>query len=238
MSLDAKTELYYFVNNLRKQYSTLCYNRDIEGFCIANNISLYRHNFESRGLCGMALVGEKHDTIVLNESRNECERIFDFIHELIHTKKHRAIGEQIFTCFDKKQNSFLEWEANEGAAEFLVGYKTFIPLFCDLYDTYIDYYDVWSLFNGETSITKELAERFAVTEMVIKNRIKNLSYEIDQYRNGISIDNVRLLSGRKQASYNIKTTDYSGILAKTELIHDFENLVNNFPPPPPISVGI
>ena len=127
--MNAKAELYHFIESMRKKYPLLCYCRDIESFCKDNNIHLYIRDFDSYGFCGAAFVGKKHDTIILNGRRNKYEMIFDFIHELIHTKKHRDEENQTFTCFDKKQNSFIEWEANEGAAEFLVNYKLFIPVF-------------------------------------------------------------------------------------------------------------
>lgn len=183
MSSNAKADLYHFISDMRKRYSSLCYSkdRDIKGFCDANNINLLLKDFNSKGLCGAAFVGEKHDTIILNSCRNRLEMGFDFIHELVHTRKHRNCKDRFFTCFDAKQDTFTEWEANEGTAEFLVGYKAFIPTFCELYDMYVNCYDLWTITYGEATLIQELADRFLVTEMIIINRIKNLSYEIDQY---------------------------------------------------------
>lgn len=220
--MNAKAELYQFIDEMRNQYALLCYCRDINSFCINNNIDLYVHNFDLSGFCGAAFVGKKHDTIVLNGRRNQYEMFFDFIHELIHTKKHRDLEEQAFTCFDRKQNSFLEWEANEGAAEFLVSYRLFIPAFSELYDVYENNYALWKQKYGITTITQELADMFAVTEMIIINRIRNLSYEIDQYREGTSVNNIYLLSGNQQTMYNITPTNYSEKVSLIQAQHIFE----------------
>lgn len=223
MSLNFKKELYNFISDLRRQYPLLCYSkdRDIKGFCNANNIELHLRTFDSKGLCGAAFFGEKHDTIILNSCRNKIEMTFDFIHELVHTKKHRNIENQFFTCFDGKQNTFLEWEANEGAAEFLVGYKVFIPLFCELFDMYMNCYSLWEITYGSETLFEELANRFGVTEMVIINRIRNLSYEIDQYKKGANLDRINLFSSNVRSHNNIDSTDYQSIIQKEQLKHDF-----------------
>ncbi|MBP0958395.1 MAG: ImmA/IrrE family metallo-endopeptidase [Oscillospiraceae bacterium] len=219
--MNAKADLYSFIERMRNQYLALYYVRDIKGFCDSNSISLYIKNFDSRGFCGAAFVGEKKDTIVLNGRRNTKEMMFDFVHEFIHTRKHRHEEKHEFTCFDKRQNSFLEWEANEGAAEFLVNYKLFIPIFCELYEFYANRVEAWQLVYGGVSLIQELAKRFSVTEMIILNRIKNLSYEIDQYSKGTSVDHIFLLSGNQQSIYNITPTNYIENIARIQVQYDF-----------------
>ena len=238
MSSNAKSDLYHYISDMRNRYPSLCYSndRDIKGFCDANNIELLLNNFQSRGICGAALVGEKHDTIVLNNCRNELEMGFDFIHELVHTQRHRNSEKPFFTCLYSEQDTFIEWEANEGAAEFLVPYKAFIPVFCELYDVYVNCYNLWKLTYGETTFTQELADRFLVTEMIIINRIKNLSYEIDQYMKSSNVDKISVLSNSAQKRFGIEATDYAGEIECLELEHAFEDIDNNCPPPP-ISVG-
>lgn len=237
MSSNAKSDLYHFISDMRKRYSSLCYSndRDIKGFCDANNIELLLNNFQSRGICGAAFVGEKHDTIVLNNCRNELEMGFDFIHELVHTQRHRNRENPFFACLYAEQDTFIEWEANEGAAEFLVPYRAFIPVFYELYDVYVNCYDLWKITYGETTLIQELADRFLVTETVIINRIKNLSYEIDQYMKTGDVNNISVLSNSAQKRFEIEATDYVDKLKGLETKHYFEDIANNFPPP--ISVG-
>lgn len=199
MSMNAKVELYRFIGDMRKQYPLLCYskNKDIERFCFENNIELHLRNFTSQGVCGAAFIGKKHDTIILNKRRSEPEMTFDFIHELIHTKKHRNIDQQIFTCFDRKQNSYIEWEANEGAAEFLVPYKLLLPMIKENYN------NINSHLFGAYSFCEETAELFNVSSAVITNRLSNLKYEINQYLKGVPIEQLDILSRGEQNKQGI-----------------------------------
>lgn len=90
--------------------------------------------FKTPGLCGVAMVGEKTDTIILNSNRTPAEQNFDCGHELIHLTKHRKLRES-FNCFTRakpQQNTFHEWQANEGSAQLLVPYQDFIPRFTNL----------------------------------------------------------------------------------------------------------
>lgn len=220
--MNAKASLYQFIEGLRNQYPTIYYDRDIESFCNKNNIALFVKEFDSNGICGAACIGKNCDTIILNGKRTQKEMFFDFIHEFIHTRKHRQKDIREFACFDKKQNSFLEWEANEGAAEFLVRFKLFIPTFCELYEIYTNNPDEWKLKFGTRSIIQELANRFNVTDMIVLNRIKNLSYEIDQYRKGTDIDQIYFLSGNQQIQYNITPTNYSESILQKQVEYDLE----------------
>lgn len=221
--MNAKEDLYKFIGGMRKQYASLCYLRDIKSCCASNNIQLVTRKFDTSGFCGAACVGKKHDTIILNERRNDKERMFDFVHELIHTRKHRNNEHQEFACFDKSQDSFIEWEANEGAAEFLVSYKIFIPQFCELYDMYTSKPVEWDLEYGSMSLVQALADSFSATEMIIKNRIRNLSYEIDQYRNGVKTDSILLLSAKQQEQRGIEPTNYYDKVERIQIRHSFLN---------------
>lgn len=71
---------------------------------------------------------------MLNARHSVEELNFDCGHELIHLTKHRGLGLSSFHCFDTlkpKQDPFIEWEANEGAAELTVPYRSFLPLLSD-----------------------------------------------------------------------------------------------------------
>lgn len=199
MSSNAKIELYRFIGDMRKKYPLLCYskNKNIEEFCLDNNIELHLKKFDSKGLCGAAFVGEKHDTIILNSCRSKSEMTFDFIHELIHTKKHRNTDKQAFACFDRKQNSYIEWEANEGAAEFLVPYKLFLPIIKENYNK------INSQVFGAFQFCEETAGLFNVSNAVITNRLDNLKYEIYQYLNGTPLEHVKILSLSEQRKQGI-----------------------------------
>lgn len=151
--------------------------------------------FKTPGLCGVAMVGEKTDTIVLNSNRTPEEQNFDCGHELIHLTKHRKLRDS-FNCFTKakpQQNSFHEWQANEGSAQFLVPYQDFIPRFANL------------LKSNTAGIQYILASHYHVTTQVINIRMDSLAYEIDQYQEGTQLDHLELLSrGQRKQLLHIR----------------------------------
>lgn len=155
-------------------------------------------NFRTPGLCGVAMVGEKTDTIILNSNRTPAEQNFDCGHELIHLIVHRNLQDN-FNCFTKakpQQNSFCEWQANEGAAQLLVPYQDFIPRFTNL------------LNDNVISIQSILAEYYHVTIQVINIRMNSLAYEIDQYQEGTDLDKIELLSRKQRKQRGITSTRY------------------------------
>lgn len=169
-------------------------------------------DFKDRSLRGLSV--PKENIILLNSSRNKAERNFDCAHEFMHVTKHKNENFQTFNCFDNlrpQQSPFLEWQANEGAAEMLVPYKMFIPMFCESIsncETYADYY----------SFLEFLSCIFNVPIAVIELRVDNLKYEIHQYENGCDINHIRLLSNKKQAQRGIHITSYNTLF-------DFQNWI-------------
>ena len=160
-------------------------------------------SLKDKSLRGLAI--PKDNIILLNSSRNEIERNFDCAHEFIHVVKHKFENSQPFRCFDKlrpQQNSFLEWQANEGAAEILVPYKAFIPIFCEYLPSCEDVYTYYCLLDY-------LAHLFNVPVRVIELRIENLKYEIYQYEKGYDIDSVQVLSNKKQEQKGIHIVSYN-----------------------------
>lgn len=203
-----KKALYNFVASLKNKFGVsdnlypldLGYLEDIS----SKYLSLELASFKTRGLCGVAFIGDKEDTVILNSERSENEQLFDFSHELVHLSAHRHVG--AFQCFDKvkpAQNSFLEWQANEGAAEITVPYKLFIPQFVDRVrecgDSWFDY----------IGLKWELADEFGVTPAIISYRIDNLRYEISQYEKGISIGDLQLKSNTQLIKEGIIISSYN-----------------------------
>ncbi|MCI7300438.1 MAG: ImmA/IrrE family metallo-endopeptidase [Clostridiales Family XIII bacterium] len=154
--------------------------------------------FKAPALRGIAAIDKndyQNDVILLNSARTKIEQNFDCAHEIIHTIAHRNLpGITSFSCFEtvgKKQDPFIEWQANEGAAELLVPYRIFIPLYLEMSRKYARDF-------SNTPPEKPLARRFRVTEGVIHNRIESLNYEIYQYVQYGDINNIEILSQRKQ----------------------------------------
>lgn len=188
---NAKTNLYQHVSRLRDQlHVTLAsYPLRLMDLCFQHPIHIKRHAFQTPGFCALAFIGEHADTVVLNENRNLFEQNFDCGHELIHLTKHRNLKLGRFHCFDKTQptqNPFIEWEANEGAAELLVPYQLFLPALLEISQTYC---------RTPQKVKSALADRFHVTSSVIEYRIQSLQYELYQYAVlGSDISQINLLS--------------------------------------------
>lgn len=205
MSYNAKKQLYDFVDETKYKYGICGFPAKVLNFCNeSDRIDVTLRKFNTKGLCAAAFVGSKKDTIILNTNRTDQELNFDCAHELIHLTKHRSQNIEIFSCFEKNnitQNPFLEWEANEGAAQALVPYQIFIPMYVDLC---LKYPKDKFMFD----IEKMLSKYFFVTENVIHNRIKSLQYEIYQYFDlKIPINIVSLKSNRQLIKEELQCLD-------------------------------
>lgn len=198
MGNNAKQELYQFVDSLRRHLEIPLQNHPINAFDLWNQQELfciYQHEFDTHGFCGSAFVGNTQDTIVLNSARSKAEQNFDCTHEVIHLTKHRKQNHGIFKCVCENQNSFLEWEANEGAAQFLVPYQDFIPKWITYSSTKLcKPFDLMHMF----------ANYYQVSVPVIDIRLKSLSYEIDQYKKGVPLAKIELLSRNQQKTRGIQ----------------------------------
>lgn len=200
-----KEMLYRFVDDLKEQLyiPTFIHPVNTVEMCKRNNqIDVFSKAFSTPGMCGAAILTNEKDIIMLSSKRSEIEQNFDCTHELIHVTHHRQCS-SYFSCFSEarpQQNSYLEWQANEGAAQFLVPYQDFIPRFLRAYA---------SKASGEDlDIIGMLAFHYGVTPQVIRNRIECLSYEIDQYREGKDLMSLQLLSRNQRTNMGIHPTDY------------------------------
>lgn len=201
-----KQELYGFVDHLRNQFkiSDPVAPIDTVVFCRhLGSIELVYHPFTTSGFCAAALLGEKKDTIVLNARHSKEELNFDCGHELIHITKHRSVGISSFHCFDTlkpRQDPFLEWEANEGAAELTVPYRSFLPLLSQAYPNLRTWQDM-------DFLRYRLSQTYHVTETVIAFRMESLKYEFYQYLSGTSLEHIQFLSRRqlKQQGVSVRS---------------------------------
>lgn len=170
----------------------------------AGGLSVDFHKFKTKGLKGTLVITDSIGCIILNDAEGTNEKNFFAGHELIHFVLHRDVSGATFQCFDRvkpKQNSILEWQANEGAAQLIVPYQDFIPRFVECLNQ--NKRNFW--------IQGYLADYYNVTPRVISNRLESLSYEIDQYRCGISLNNLEILSRNQRMQRGIKTTCYEAM---------------------------
>lgn len=209
-----KQDLYKFVSAIRERYGIkICsYPLNLIEMCEErNNLDIEYLDIKTKGLCGIAFIGTKADTIVLNVNRNQRERNYDCAHEVVHLLKHRHLGMAEFKCYensDLKQNTALEWQANEGAAEILVPYRQLLPLIYDNRHAISSQDEIYNL-------KLKLADFFNVTESVIKFRFESLKYEINQFLNGCHLDNLEIVSATKQKQFGIKIKSLNDIANHT-----------------------
>lgn len=194
-----KAQLYQMANDIRN--ALLLYNFPINSKEIVygyKQITLEILNFSSARIGGILMKGEKHSFIGLNARRDYLEQNFDCMHELLHYWIH---PHNTYTCSSIPRSSYIEWEANEGAAEILMPYYKFIP---EVYDVYLYMNNGHPTFN----YLKYFSDMYFVTPRVVQLRINSLSYEIIQYANGIPLNDLNILSKRAQRRSGINTPDF------------------------------
>ena len=157
--------------------------------------------FKTPGLRGMAAVGEKPDPdiILLNNARSRKEKNFDCAHETMHLGVHRHTGRKTFNCYSitmPDQDPFLEWQANEGAAEFFMPYRKFIPMLREAVGNrptraVVDYFVEMS------------SDTFIVPQTSVRYRLESLKYEILQFYAGVDLADIKILSVRQQKRQGI-----------------------------------
>lgn len=162
--------------------------------------------------------------ILLNSNLSYVEHNFQGIHELIHIYESKSCPGASFSCYDTimpNQNTYVEWIANEGAAELLMPYKVFIPHFASLFNIYTNELSEWVRTYGNKDIYDVIAGQFNVTSIAVRNRVKSLSYETDLFILGRSIDGIIPLSYNKQKQLGIQTTDYVYLIQMATIKYDF-----------------
>ena len=116
MNENCRISLYRRIDSLRRLWNV---QDPFDPFMIAETlpgIRLYETAFSTAGLHGFIVTSpdKNRATIVLDTRRSDKEQMFDLSHELIHFALHpptdRAHG----------YSPFMEWQANEGAAELLL----------------------------------------------------------------------------------------------------------------------
>jgi Zn-dependent peptidase ImmA (M78 family) len=111
------------------------------------------------------------------------------------------------------QDAFIEWQANEGASELFVPCKVLLPLIKSRYGSL-------TTSSSIRTFRTDMAELFGVTETVIEYRFDSLKYEINQYMQGVPIDEIKILSVSQQKKFRINSKSINDIekeLVKKEI---------------------
>lgn len=228
-----KAQLYNSINKIRNHLISNGFTYPLNIFDICSkykNLSISAIPFKTKGLRGMAVLAQNDDDInciLVNSNISASEQNFHGIHELMHITFENDNSGQTFQCYEKTmpfQDAYKEWIANEGAAELLVPYTDFIPFFCNVYADFKRSNGICKQKYGDKDILSVLSSRYSVSDMVIKNRISSLSYEIDQFIKGISLQNVSLLSYTQQRRNGIIATNYVDIIESIMIQYVFTPL--------------
>ena len=215
---NAKRELYDQVHCVRDAMRL----RDAEPLNIIDwitthvpQISIGTKHFHTRGMTGMLVTerGNPNDNaIILNELRSPREQNFDCTHEFIHYCLHLDGTTTIFECFDESptQDTFREWQANEGAAELLVPFKAFAPMIKRHYNKFLT-------LNGLLDFRDMAARTFSVTPAMIKTRLDVMRYEILQYLDHVPLTEIEYLSMNQQDQRAISISSLNEVEEEAQL---------------------
>ena len=159
---------------------------------VCDNLSLEILEFKKTDICAILVKMPEETAIALNARRSLAGRNFDCMHELIHYWFH---DQPAYQCIEGV-NTSIEWQANEGAAQFLVPYQNFIPNYCAI----IDGLSIISIKTIQSKIDARLAMHYGVGERVIEYRRKTLMPEIEQYIKGTPMEKIKIPKGSRKAN--------------------------------------
>lgn len=213
-----KAELYREIHQLCEGLNLAQdgYPLDIIQFCQERpDIEVACPCFKTPGLKGISCLSTQGEpnVILLNGTLSWKENNFTCAHELIHITLHKGGPAKSFNCFEKakpNQDAFLEWQANEGAAEILAPAHLLFPYIAAQYPQLTSWRDYGSF-------KAKLASIFSVTEAVITYRFESLKYEISQYLAGTPLDRIQFLSASRQRQAGISVCSLNDL--EMELLH-------------------
>lgn len=202
-----KQQLYYQVETFRKAYSVnYPPPYDAKMLCTSNfKLHIDVIELKTPNLRGMSHIPSR--SVIIDSKLSAYEQNFYCMHEIMHHLMHKDRPTKSYSGYDKTQvaqDPIVEWEANEGAAQFLIPYRDFIPR--------IKPNPLYYLFPREIA---ELAGYYNTTIRVVRNRLRSLRYEIYQYQRGVPIDSLEILSINQLRHRGIDVPCYSDRLAPT-----------------------
>ena len=194
-----KKQLYDKIHEIKSKWnieSSAPYN-PYEACMKERHITVDEAEFTTKGLRGILQIDDSGHHIILNSRRTRAERNFDLAHELMHSVLHSSENAAKFICpIEIKKNDYLEWQANEGAAEFLVPYKEFLQDICNIKESLRTEDDLYAFKFRE-------AVKFRVSVQTITYRLETLRYEIRQKLSGVAFEDIYIISNNLQQKINI-----------------------------------
>lgn len=194
-----KAELYHVVDSCRTRFFPAV-SRDplcIQRACQAHlGLEIDFHAFKTKGLRGVAFVRE--GIICLDAKMSPVRQKFYCAHEAFHVLLHAELSWR-FRCYDDRpalHDDYLEWQANEAAAELLIPHRTFLRKVSQA---------AAAIGTGRDFLLlrAELSDYFGVTPAMVKTRFDSLKYELIQCLAGVPIDHLTFMSEHRQRTRGI-----------------------------------
>lgn len=189
-----KAQLYAFVREKRRELGINLSSYPLHSQEIAGrygNLVLQHREFSSKKIGGM-LVKNRVSVMTLNTLHSQAEQNFYGFHELVHFWDD---PKSEYLCIDGQvpiQDRYIEWKANEGAAEMAVPFETFLPDVVGIIS------DCDSLGVAREGCLEVLSWAYKVSPSVIDIRLQSLAYELWQHSQGTPVENVVLMSANEQ----------------------------------------
>lgn len=199
-----KATLYRKISEIRKNFGIRPedYPLDLIELCKKYpQLQICYNRFNTPGLKGLSYIGKgsERDVVVLSVEQDKAERNFTLTHEIMHTILHRGESTRKFGCYTTArftQDPYIEWQANEGAAEFLIPAYIFLKEISEKWLSLHSSHDF-------VELKEYLSKRFNVTPHVIEIRYEHLKYEIHQFLSGVPYEQIKVISQRRQDALGI-----------------------------------
>lgn len=182
---NCRVTLYRQVDALRRLWGVW---EPFDPFLIAETLpgmEVRCHPFQTKGFHGFIVTSDdkRCARIVLNSLRSPAEQTFDLSHELIHYALHPP------TLQVHSRAPFLEWQADEGAAELLLPRAFLLRYLQEARSRVREPADADALI-------RLLARRQGVTAVTVRRRIWNLRWDAAQVLSGAEPASLPLLLQR------------------------------------------
>lgn len=192
-----KAELYELVESDRSRWGfDRWHGGAVDGIALSRRcgIDIEFMKFRTQGLRGVAFTDD--NMTFLSERLSPEQHNFYACHELFHHLNHRALPISSFQCFDMAfaNSTYYEWEANEGAAELLVPYKSFLE--------FVGQFPINSR-RALAAVQRAVANVFNVPLTTAVLRFDGLKYELRQYLCGVHVDSIEVMSSATQEEKGI-----------------------------------
>lgn len=202
-----KRQLYELVAKTKKELNISARDYPINIFELCDrldNVVISEVDFKTKDLRGLVHIAnnEKENHVILvNGNKIFLEKNYHGAHELMHIVTAKNKPGSTIQCFEKirpNQDPYIEWLANEGAAELLMPYEDVLS-FVKSESAHFnkDFFPIYTL-------VLDLCERYSVSEMVAQNRLDNLSYEIWQYLKGVRLQDIEIISRTEQQRRGVR----------------------------------